>query len=120
MFPRQSLQRTVNYLEVRLMKTTLLILTAILPAFVTQAQPTLAEALDTAGLTWTTGGNASWLGQTNVTFDGVDAARSGTITDGQESWLQTIVTGPGVVAFWWKVSSEGDSDVLQFYMGGAL
>jgi hypothetical protein len=42
------------------------------------------------------------------------------VTDAQESWLQTTVTGPGVVAFWWKVSSEGDCDFLEFYVGGAL
>jgi hypothetical protein len=80
----------------------------------------LPVALNATNLVWTSGGNAGWVGQTNVTHDGAAAAQSGTVTDGQESWLQTTVTGPGVVAFWWKVSSEGDCDFLEFYVGGAL
>ena len=80
---------------------------------------TLSTALDTANLVWTTGGSAAWVGQTSVTHDGADAARSGAIFEGQESWLQTTVTGPGRVAFWWKVSSEGDFDQLEFSIAGA-
>src|SRR6266540_4177600 len=83
------------------------------------AQFSLSDALDTTNLVWTTGGSASWSRQANVSYDGVDAARSGSIFDGQESWLQTTVTGPGTVAFWWKVSSEGDYDMLEYYIGGA-
>jgi hypothetical protein len=40
-----------------------------------------------------------------VTHDGVDAARSGTVGNGQQSWLETDVEGPGLMTFWWKVSS---------------
>ena len=64
----------------------------------------LAEALDTTGLAWTAGGAAPWFGQTTITHDGVDAARSGFISDSQESFVEAAVTGPGLLNFWWKVS----------------
>ena len=81
---------------------------------------TLATALDNTALSFRTGGDASWLGKRTVTHDGVDAARSGTIGDGQESWMQTTVTGPGVISFWWYASSESASyDYLAFSVDGA-
>ena len=44
---------------------------------------------------------SNWLGQSAVTHDGTDAARSGLISDSQESWMETILTnGPGTLAFW--------------------
>jgi uncharacterized delta-60 repeat protein len=78
----------------------------------------LAEALDTTNLTWTTGGSTGWSGQTINTHDGVDAAQSGAITHNQESWMETTVTGPGRLSFWWKVSSEATYDYLEFYING--
>ena len=80
----------------------------------------LGEALDATNLAWTTGGDAAWFPQANVTHDGVDAARSGPVTEGQESWVETTVTGPGTVAFWWRVSSEMDADFLEFYLNEVL
>ncbi|HYV31189.1 MAG TPA: hypothetical protein VEO53_08815, partial [Candidatus Binatia bacterium] len=76
----------------------------------------LAEALDTPGGIWTTSDSAPWVGQTNVTHDGVDAARSGAAGDGDSSSLRTRVTGPGTVSFWWKVSGETNRDTLRFYV----
>ena len=81
---------------------------------------TLGEALDAPHLTWTTGGNAPWLAQTTNTHDGVDAARSGLIDHGEESWVETTVTGPGTLSFWWKVSSESCCDPLTFSVNGAF
>lgn len=80
---------------------------------------TLPSALDNS-LSWRTGGSTPWAGETTVTHDGVDAAKSGHIFDGQESWIETTVTGPGIVSFWWKASSEGASDLLEFLVGGAV
>jgi Immunoglobulin domain len=80
----------------------------------------LAEAVDATRLTWTTGGALPWVGQTNMTYDGVDAAESGPITDNLDSWLQTTVVGPGTLTFWWKVSSESSHDFLEFYINGVL
>jgi len=80
----------------------------------------LAEALDTAGtaIVWNTSQSNPWLGQTNVTHDGVDAARSGPIGDSSSSGLQTGITGPGTLTFWWKVSSEPNNDTLRFHVNG--
>lgn len=78
----------------------------------------LAEALDATDLLWTTNGTPPWVGQTAITHDGSDAARSGRIGDGQTNSFQTIVTGPGVVSFWWKVSSESN-DQLRFFINSS-
>lgn len=76
----------------------------------------LGEALDYYAHPVTSDGDEEWFGQTNDScYDG-DAARSGNITDGQSTSLRTTVTGPGVVVFYWKVSSQAKKDVLQFYV----
>jgi YD repeat-containing protein len=82
------------------------------------SQSILCEALDNCTLTWTTGGAANWFGQTTAPYFGVSAAQSGDIDDSQESWLQTTVTGPGTLSFYWKVSSEPGYDYLEFYIDG--
>ena len=46
----------------------------------------LGTALDNTSLTFTTGGSSSWAGQSSQTHDGVDAARSGTLDHGQQTW----------------------------------
>ena len=77
----------------------------------------LAEALDTTNLVWTTNGTPPWVGQSLVARDGTDAARSGAIGHGVTASFQATVTGPGTVAFWWRVSSETNNDTLRFYVG---
>lgn len=67
-------------------------------------------------LVFAQGGNADWFAQSNDTHDGVAAARSGSITHNQNSWIETTVEGPGTVSFWWKVSSESEYDYLRFYI----
>ena len=79
----------------------------------------LSEAFDTA-LSFTTGGSADWFGQSTMSHYDGDAAQSGDISDEQESWMQTTVSGKGTVKFYWKVSSEDDFDFLEFYIDGAL
>ena len=81
--------------------------------------PTLSEALDTA-LSFTTGGSEDWFGQTKTSYYGGDAARSGDISHSQDSWMQTMVSGPGALKFYWKVSSEENYDFLEFYIDGWL
>jgi hypothetical protein len=75
-------------------------------------------ALDCNELTFTTGGDANWYEQTSVKKVGESAMRSGSITDSQETWLQTTVTGAGMVEFWWKVSSESGYDLLEVLVDG--
>jgi hypothetical protein len=81
---------------------------------------TLSEGVDTTGLTWTTGGQAGWSGENYLSHDEDDAIESGAITDDAESWVQTTITGPGILTFWWKVSSEPEVDKLEFYLGPTL
>jgi alpha-tubulin suppressor-like RCC1 family protein len=83
----------------------------------------LGEAMDATNLTWTTTGTAPWFGQTNVTHDGVDAARSGGIGALQETIMQATVIITNAFShysFWWKVSSELDFDFLEFRLNGIV
>jgi hypothetical protein len=80
----------------------------------------LGDAVDAPHLTWTTGGDNNWFGQTQVTWDGVDAAQSGPIAHSQQTWMETTVQGPGTISFYWQVSSEFDHDFLLFYIGSSL
>jgi hypothetical protein len=80
----------------------------------------LGEAVDNTALRWTTGGSANWFAQTTTYYYGGDAAQSGDIGDSQSTWLQTGVTGPGNLTFYWKVSSENTYDFLRFYIDGSL
>ena len=76
----------------------------------------LGEAVDATNLTWTSGGASAWQWQTNTTHDGVDAAWSGTLTNPGTAWIQTTVTGPISVSFWWKLAATFDS--LSFVVDG--
>ena len=88
--------------------------------------PALPEAVDNMELTFATSidspvpnGSAAWTRQTYLLFDeNDDAARSGYIGNDAISWMQTTVTGPGVVSFRWQVSSEQGQDFLEFYIDG--
>jgi YD repeat-containing protein len=65
----------------------------------------LAQGADT-DLTFTTGGSADWSRQTADGYFEADCTQSGTISNSQESWLQTTVSGAGTLTFYWKVSSS--------------
>jgi M6 family metalloprotease-like protein len=80
---------------------------------------TLAGALDTTGMTWTTGGNSNWTAQSVTSHDGQDAAQSGALGNSQLGYIETTVTGPGALSFWWSVSSEAGYDFLRFKVDGA-
>ncbi|MEQ1637999.1 MAG: DUF1566 domain-containing protein [Methylococcales bacterium] len=84
----------------------------------------LGKALDNSDLLWITNGNAPWFGQQQkdakvktIYFNG-SAGVSGLITHGQQSSVQTTVTGPRDLSFSWKVSSEADRDELTFEVDG--
>ena len=92
-------------------KTANLVVQSLLP---------LGLALNATNLLWSSAGNVPWFGETNLTHDGVAAARSGAIGNGQQSTLQTVVAGPGALTFWWKVSSEEFSNALSFALNGSV
>ncbi|WP_367873632.1 M6 family metalloprotease domain-containing protein [Luteolibacter sp. Populi] len=76
-------------------------------------------AIDAPALTWTSAGDQPWFGQSAVTHDAGDAAASGDIGDSQSSRLETAVTGPGTLSFWWKVSSQANAGFLRLEVDGA-
>ena len=78
----------------------------------------LNTALDNTALSFTTGGSASWFGQTGEYYTGGSSAKSGSISHNQSSWLQTTVSGAGTLSFWWKTSSESGYDKLHLYVDG--
>ncbi|MCB1689558.1 MAG: M36 family metallopeptidase [Halioglobus sp.] len=85
------------------------------PVLLPWALDTVSDSNDT-GLVWSEDGG--WLGEESASesHDGVDYARSKDISDSQSTSMETTVTGPGTVSFWWKVSSEQGYDYLRFYL----
>ena len=77
-------------------------------------------ALETTNWPWSTDIVAPWLTQSATTHDGVDAAQSAPVLDSQSTYLETVVNGPGLVTFWWKVSSEPGYDFLEFQVNGQV
>jgi len=76
-------------------------------------------ALDLPGALLTMGGNASWFSDASASpVTGSSAGASGLITHGQQTWMEMTVTGPVVLGFWWKVSSEATHDRLELAVDG--
>ncbi|MDX2109483.1 MAG: leucine-rich repeat domain-containing protein [Verrucomicrobiota bacterium] len=75
----------------------------------------LANAIDQAGVNGST-----WGVDAFTTHDGVDAARSGSITHNQSSVLTLTLSvfDSTSINFWWKVSSESGYDYLCFSIDG--
>jgi sulfatase modifying factor 1 len=84
--------------------------------------PSLAEAATKAPFdpvseaNWFSGGS-DWRVDFSVTHDGADSVKAQT-TDGQSSYREYTVTGPAVVDFWWKVSSEQIYDTFSYSLNG--
>lgn len=79
-----------------------------------------AEALNFSNSTWASTGSIPWFGQSNVTHNGAPAAQSGPIGYNQETVLQTMLAGSGLLSFWWKVSSQTNADILQLKVNGTV
>ena len=77
-----------------------------------------AAALDGPGLEWETGGAGNWFAQTATAQDGVDAAESAALSQGQASWLETQVEGPGNLRFRVKTQGAEGQDVLTLLIDG--
>ena len=74
-------------------------------------------ALNTTNFAWLTSGATNWFVENTNAYDTV-AARSGSVTGDQTSTLETTVTGPGLLTFWWQ-SPSGNSLDLEFYLDGS-
>jgi hypothetical protein len=81
---------------------------------------TLAEALDTTNLAWTTGGSSSWFYQTTNTHDGVDAVQSGPIGTNETSWIETTVVGPATISYWERRATGHYGPINQLSIEGSI
>lgn len=69
---------------------------------------------------WTSGITTPWTIDTEAPYEETYCARSGAITDNQETQLAVTlnILYPGVVSFYKKVSSENNYDYLRFLIDG--
>ena len=84
----------------------------------TVIEHTYADALDTAGLSWRTGGDAVWIPQGTVASDGEDAAQSGALDMKGTSWIETVVIGPGTLSFKWRFEAGSVNSGIDFLVDG--
>ncbi|NLE65809.1 MAG: hypothetical protein GX608_00115 [Lentisphaerae bacterium] len=85
----------------------------------TGSRVSFADALNNTQLSWASGGDAIWFGQTLISHDGLHSAQSGNIGDSQVSWMRTVVDIKGTLSFWWRVDCETNYDFVRFYVDGA-
>ena len=62
--------------------------------------------------------NPAWIAHQDESLGYVYIATSAAIPDGTNSWMKTIVTGPGKLSFDWKVSCENRYAYLQLLVDG--
>lgn len=73
----------------------------------------IAQALDAPELTFTTGGVALGVGQTDHSQDGTDAVRiAGPLDRLERGWVETTVVGPGLLTFQWRLERDVDLPTL--------
>lgn len=80
-------------------------------------------ALDTPGRTWTTGGDAPFVGfmaqnPAGPAHDDTDAIMNRPLGLNQTAFIETTVTGPGSVTFWWKSANAEFPDDFTFSIDG--
>jgi hypothetical protein len=78
----------------------------------------LSYVLDAPTLTWTRNSPLGFYGQTSFSHDGVGAAQSGPVGFHEESAMQTSVTGPGTLIFWWMALSTTNLNYGRFLLDG--
>lgn len=85
-------------------------------AWTLEIRPAIRSLLSPGSpLTLSRGGSSSWFIDTGATApSGTGVGRSGSLESGQESWIETTVTGPGVISFDWRVASPSSSDQVEF------
>jgi len=78
-----------------------------------------------ATLTLEVGGPGGWFGVASSQIiggasDDDDAAKSGPTSSGETSYFQTVVEGPSILDFDWKVSATNGSNFLEFSINGVV
>lgn len=71
-------------------------------------------------LSLSSSGSANWVTDRSVYYTPQMSWRSGAISHSQTTSFTTTVSGPGVLSFVWKVSSEANCDKLSLYIDGTL
>lgn len=75
------------------------------------------ETLGASTSPWLTDDTGHGWWDDSDSYDGGGSMRSGyQLPHNSKSTLQTTMTGPGVMQFYWKVSSEEGKDFLRFYL----
>jgi hypothetical protein len=87
--------------------------------FTTVNSETVKESVGSGSMEWSTSSNVSWFVQSEMSHDGISAMQSGAVGDNEESILESSVTGPGQLSFWWRTSSAPD-DVLYLYVDNQM
>jgi hypothetical protein len=83
------------------------------------AQVDFASAVDQPGWTFSQYSPSKWYGETSVFMTGGAAGQSGPVANGQNSYVETTITGPGTLNFSFKVSSQA-GDNLQVFVDGVM
>ncbi len=94
--------------------------TLVVPATVEVHEDSpLSLVVNQPALAWKTEGDGAghWYAQATTSRDG-QAAKERNVNDDERAEMSTFVFGPGLVSFWWKVSSEEDFDTLSFEIDG--
>jgi hypothetical protein len=78
------------------------------------------ESGDFSAFPWEMTGELPWTIDSSEQYQGNYAAQSGSITHSETSSMKTtrILSSPGTISFWYKVSSESGYDYLRFYVDG--
>jgi len=84
--------------------------------------PSLAEAASKSPFDPTTANkwvssSTAWTLDEQVSHDSLDSIRAST-GDNQSTWREYTLTGPAVLDFWWKVSSEQGYDFFSYSING--
>jgi len=83
-------------------------------AFTKYTKMSLAEALDTSSVSFSSTGQASWTSIVDSYYYGSDSAQSGDVGDSHRSTLLATAVGPMSLSFYWRVSSESGVDYLRY------
>lgn len=74
-------------------------------------RPSPPTALDNTLIGFTRPDAVKWFGQTAVASDGTDAMQSPALNHNEQSSIETNVTGPGTIEYFWRADTE-PGDVL--------
>ncbi|HPQ34916.1 MAG TPA: FISUMP domain-containing protein [Tenuifilaceae bacterium] len=85
-------------------------------SFATNNAMNFCDAVDNCDLTYQHGGDFQWFGQSITTYDAIDAAQSGFVDNNQATYFTATFNNPGTISFYWKTSSQANSDFLKLYI----